>query len=190
MGASGRHHEVTRGVGFAMNAHSSVRSPRARYRRGLVTIFLVAAAVHLSGCAHGRQLGSYRPIGASSWYGDSTEDGLAVLLRMSGEDAIQAVERVLRVQGYSPTSASGSPLLVRTDPRSLGADTTLVVTAQVLPVDLPEPGASVVLQATYSVPSRRLRNAPVLQRPGETSPLYEKLKMIARALRESRGRAP
>ena len=143
-----------------------------------------------TGCAHGRQPGSYLPVGASSWYGDQTDDGVTLLLR---EDAGAARERVggaLRAVGYEVKQAADSQQALRTSPRQLGGDTTLVVEAQIIPVELPEPAASVVLTATYSVPSRKVRNAPVIQRPGEVSPLYARFRPIVDALRVARTHAP
>ncbi len=144
----------------------------------------------LTGCAPGRQPGSYLPVGASSWYGDQTADGVTLLLR---EDAAAARARVggaLRAAGYDVERAADSRGVLRTSPRRLGGDTTLVVEAQVIPVELPEPGASVVLTATYSVPSHEVRNAPVIQRPGEVSPLYARFRPILDALRGTRAPAP
>lgn len=150
----------------------------------------VAAAtlgiVSLMACSHGRQPGSYLPVGASSWYGDQTLDGVALLLPGDVGPARELVGRALRVAGYELESAADPRRTMRTSPRQLGGDTTLVVEAHVTPVELPEPAASVVLTATYSVPSQHVRNAPVIQRPGEVSPLYARFRPILDALRESR----
>ena len=146
--------------------------------------------VSFTGCAHGRQPGSYLPVGASSWYGDQTADGVTLLLR---EDAGAARERVggaLRAAGYELKQSADSRRVLRTSPRQLGEDTTLVVEAQIIPVELPEHAASVVLTATYSVPSRKVRNAAVIQRPGEVSPLYARFRPIVDALRGARAPAP
>lgn len=144
----------------------------------------------LVGCAHGRQPGSYLPIGASAWYGDRTEDGVTLLLYMEPGVAMERVGDALRSAGYEVERPTDDRRTLRTAARPLGGDTTMVVTAQVSLVELPEVASVVVLTATYDVPSRRLRRAPVIQRPGETSPLYGRLGTIADVLRTPRTPVP
>ena len=66
----------------------------------------------------------------------------------------------------------------------------MVVTAQVIPVELPQVASSVVLTATFDIPSRGVRNAPVIQQPGTVSSLYGRLRTVGERLREPRAPAP
>jgi len=160
------------------------------HRRALSALAAVLGAAIIGGCAHGRRSCSYLPVGACSRYGDRTEDGVTLMLRLDADAAMERVQGALRATGYDVERPAGKRRVVQTAARALGGDTTFVVTAEVLPVELPEPASSVVLTATYSVPSRRLHEAPVIQRPGETSPLYGRLRTIADTLGRSRAPAP
>lgn len=167
-----------------MNA--SVPSPPLA-RRALVAAFVLLAVTLISGCASARRPGSYLPIGASSWYGDSTNDGVVLLIHERSNVAAQLAEEALNSSGYRLDSSQRDPRVLRTLPRTFAGDTSVVVAVEIISVALPEPGASLVLRGTYSVPSRRVRNAPVLERSGASHPLYAHLQDIARAIR---ARAP
>jgi hypothetical protein len=178
--------------------HRRYRLPRyvsgfPRRHQGSLPGFGLAVAVMCAlsaGCAHGRTGGSYLPVGASAWYGDHTEDGVTLLLRQEPETTIARVRDALRAAGYSLTDTLGTRRTLRTAARTIGGDTTMVVTAQIIPVELPEPVSSVVLMGTFDVPSRRIRAAPVVQRPGEVHPLYAHLRAIGELLRRSRPPSP
>lgn len=145
--------------------------------------------VLIAGCAAGRVPGSYLPVGASALYGDETEDGVVVMLRQDAHTALEAVRAALESSGYRVADSAPERLRLRTRARPLGGDTTIVVKAEVIPVELPEPAASIVLTATYSVPSHRIRDAPLVQRPGEVDPLFGQLRAIAETLRRQRAPA-
>jgi hypothetical protein len=155
----------------------------------LRTLAFVLGTTVVTGCAHGRQPCSYRPVGACAQYGDRTDDGVTLLLRMEVAAAVDAVAAALRATGYHVEHSDSERGTLRTAARRMGGDTTLAITAQVSPVELPEQAASVVLTATYSVASQRLRNVRVIRRPGETSPLYDRLRAVADTLRTSEGPA-
>lgn len=158
---------------------------RVRVRRSSLALVAMLGAACV-GCAHGRQPGSYLPVGASAWYGDRTADGVTLTLPLDAGAALDAVGGALRAAGYGVERPTGARHVLRTAARRIGGDTALVISAQVIPLGLPEPSSSVVLTATYSVPSSRLRDAPVVQRPGERNPLYGRLRAVADTLRRSR----
>lgn len=155
-------------------------------RRALAAAFMLFAITQTSACASGRRPGSYLPIGASSWYGDSTNDGVVLLVHAKSNVAAQMAEDALRRSGYSLDSSNRDRLVLRTIPRTFGGDTSVVVSVEIIPVELPEPGASLILRGTYSVPSRRIRHAPVLERVGESNPVYAHLQSIAGLIRDAR----
>lgn len=137
--------------------------------------------ITLAACAPHRVPGSYLPVGASALYGDRTEDGVVVLLRSRSDDARMAVRSVLESNGFVVEDASARAM--RTRPLLMGNDTSVVVQVEIIPVQLPEDASSVVLTATYSVPSKGVGDWPVIRRRGETSPLFERLRSIGQALR-------
>jgi len=153
----------------------------------LVAVF---GAMVLTACAHSRRPGSYLPVGATAWYGNSTNDGVAVTLRRDSAAAASAVLGDWRATGYSIDRAASGTQGLRTLSRMIGGDTTMQVTAQILPLELPDPGASVTFTATYDVPSRRILRAPVLQRPGESNALFGMLQALGDSLRARSVRAP
>ncbi|WP_310571014.1 hypothetical protein [Gemmatimonas sp.] len=103
-------------------------------------------------------------------------------------EAMDDVGAVLREEGYLIDAESSKEAELRTEPLAVGGDTTLVVRAQFLAVELPAPATSIVLTATYSVPSRQIRNAPVLQRANTTNSLYTRLRAISSRSRRLEGR--
>ncbi|MBD0319569.1 MAG: hypothetical protein ICV87_04500 [Gemmatimonadetes bacterium] len=145
----------------------------------LAPLLLVLGA----GCAHGRRPGSYLPVGASAWYGDRVADGVTLVVPLAREAAERASVRGLRAAGYDVPEAAGGATL-RTSARALGGDTTLTLAVQLIPVQLPAPGASIVLTGRYSV-GERVRNAPVLQRPGERNPLFDRLRAAGDSIRRA-----
>ncbi len=140
----------------------------------------------LGACAHGRTAGSYLPIGATAQYGNRTNDGVTWTLSMTAERAVDTLSASLRTAGY--VIASRTDRVLRTAPQVVAGDTTMVVVVQVLPIEVSEPASSVVLTATYSVRSRQLRDAPVIQRPNTISPLYTRLSALADTLHRPRTR--
>ncbi len=141
-----------------------------------------------AGCAHGRSARSYLPVGASAQYGAHTNDGVTWMLARPVHEAMDDVGAVLREEGYLIDAESSKEAELRTEPLAVGGDTTLVVRAQFLAVELPAPATSIVLTATYSVPSRQIRNAPVLQRANTTNSLYTRLRAISSRSRRLEGR--
>lgn len=141
-----------------------------------------------TGCAHGRSARSYLPIGASAQYGAQTNDGVSWMLARPVQEAMDDVGAALRAEGFLIDADLSTEAELRTEPRAVGGDTTLVVRAQFLAVELPAPATSIVLTATYNVPSRRIRNAPVLQRANTTNALYARLLAISSRSRRREGR--
>jgi hypothetical protein len=151
-------------------------------RRSTAAVVVVV----LIGCAHGRQPRSYLPVGSAAWYGDQTSDGATVLLHQEAGAALERLRGALRTAGYEIEHSANPKRALRTTPRQLGVDTTMVIEVQIIPVELPEPASTLVLTGTYSVPSLGIHNAPVVQRSGEANPLYARFRRIVEALRESR----
>ena len=146
-------------------------------------MFAVGAATLLSvGCAHSRRPGSYLPVGASSWYGDSTADGVKATIPVESDDAKPFVESALVSTGFSFQPSPWRGLRMETLPRKLGADTTMVVKVQIMRVELPGRASVIVLTGTYSVPSRRLHNAPAIQPIGTSNAPYQRLREIILAV--------
>ena len=162
--------------------------PLRRHRATLALVLCVAGTS--SACV--RTPRSYSPVGASALYGDRTEDGVTLLLHLEPPAAMARVREELQATGYelADTAADGAGQTVRTRAHVVGGDTLMVVTAQVIRVELPEVVSSVVLTATFDVPSRGVRNAPVIQKPGTVSPLYARLKTVAERVGGSRAPAP
>ena len=159
--------------------------PQTSFRRHVAPLLLVLAA---AGCAHGRRPGSYLPVGASAWYGDRVADGVPLILPLAREAAERAAVQGLRAAGYDVPDATGERTL-RTAARPLGGDTTLTVAVEIMPGELPRPGATLVLTGRYSV-GQRVRNAPVLQRPGEQNPLFGRLQAAGDSIRRAAERTP
>ena len=146
---------------------------------------LLAAALSpaFGACAHGRRPASYLPVGAPAQHGDRTRDGVVLLLRAAEADVRAAVAHGLAVNGYAVASAGPSGRVLETAARALGGDTTLTVRAEVTPEDPSGGGVVVVVTGRYSVPSARIRNARVVQRPGERDALYARLGAVADSAR-------
>ena len=159
---------------------------RRSSRQSVAIALVLAAAAMSAGCSHGRTLGSYRPAGAGAWYGDRTQDGVTLLLRLEPDAAIARVRRTLQAAGYILTDPHDARATLQTLGRVVGGDTTMLVTVQVIPLELPEAASSIVLTATFDVPSSGVHNAPVIQRPGEENPLYGRLRALSDLVRESR----
>ncbi len=115
---------------------------------------------------------------------------MTLLLRLAPDAAIARVRTALSTSGYSLADTRDARAKLKTVARVIGSDTTMVVTAEIIPVELPQSASSVVLTGTFDVPSRGIRNAPVIQRKGEINPLYGRLRAIADLLGASRAPAP
>jgi hypothetical protein len=149
-----------------------------RLRHSLL-VLAPSICLALGGCAHGRIPVSYLPVGAPAQYGDRTLDGI-VLLFSAPEATVRAgVARALEANGYEILSNHTTSRILETAARAVNADTTLAVRAEIIPEDPSGGGVVVVLSGTYNVPSSRIRNARVVQRPGEQSPLYRRLGVVA-----------
>lgn len=147
------------------------------------TAVLIVSACLTTGCAHGRSARSYLPVGASAQYGANTNDGVTWTVARPVELTVDSLTTILQTAGYQVDERSASTRGLRTMPRVVGGDTALVVRAQFIAVELPAPGTSIVLTATYSIPSRQVRDAPVFQRKDTTDPLYARLLAIAATAR-------
>lgn len=116
---------------------------------------LALCAILATACAHGRRPASYRPIGAPAQYGDSTMDGVVLMLTASEDRARRAIVEALRSTGVELT-----------------------------PLDQTGGSTVVVFTGRFNVPSRRIRDAWIIQRPGESNPLYRRLGAIADSTRK------
>src|SRR6185437_12013607 len=85
-------------------------------------------------------------------------DGLTVASRLDAADARGAAIRALRSNGFDIDGAATSGWDVRTRARRIGADTSMIVSALVTPVDLAPTKAMVTLSATISVAHTRIHN--------------------------------
>lgn len=151
------------------------------FRHGAVCAI---AAVSV-GCAHARTPGSYLPIGATAWYGNQTNDGVTLLVRLELPAALARVRDALRSAGYqlAESSTDVAQKRVRTTAHRVGGDTTMTVTVELIAVELPEAASSVVLTAVYDVPSRGVRGAPAVQPRGTVNVLYGRLRAVAERIR-------
>lgn len=151
---------------------------------------LAVCGVLATGCAHGRRPASHLPIGAPAQYGDSTMDGVVLMLSASEDRARRAIADALRSTGFQAAWENPDARLLETSVREVAADTTMRVRVELTPPE--ETGGSTVLVFTgrYSVPSRRIRNAWIIQRPGEVNPLYRRLSAIADSTRKFLAASP
>jgi glyoxylase-like metal-dependent hydrolase (beta-lactamase superfamily II) len=102
---------------------------------------------------------------------------------MSAQAAVARVDSVLRDQGYDPRHERG--FILRTRPRALGGDTTLVLVAEVTPYELTAGSAAhavVALTGRYSVPSRRIQEALIHAGPQAPSALWARVQAVGAAL--------
>lgn len=144
----------------------------------------------LSACAHGRRPESYLPIGAPAQYGDQTRDGVVLLLDASEPRVQEAAARALTANGFLDVRRGKAGRVLETGARTTGGDTTLTVRIEITPPDPSGGGTVVVLTGRYSVPSARIRDAHVIERPGERSPLYATLGVVGDSLRRFIAAAP
>ena len=152
----------------------------------IATIYALALAGSImlaTGCIGPRTARSYLPIGADAHYGNRSNDGVTWTVAQSVNVVMETVEKALRGEGYDVDALSSKGRALHTAARTIAGDTTMSVTVQFLPIELPEPGCSVVLTATYSVASRNVKDEPVLQRPNSTSPMHDRLVKLGMVLR-------
>ncbi len=148
---------------------------------------VLAAALPLVfvACAHGRNPTSYLPVGAGAQFGNRTEDGVVMQLAAPEASVRAALARGMIANGFEVLVDGPEDRVLETRTRAIGGDTTLVVRADVTPEDADGGGVVVVLSGTYGVPSARVRNARVVQRPGERNTLYARLRAVADSTRSS-----
>jgi hypothetical protein len=150
-------------------------------RRGhLATLALIATGV--LGCVPVRPA----PVAAPE-VTDSSSDGVIVSLQLAAAAAHDAVIRALHANGF--TIASASSQTIRTDRRQTSPDTLLIVTATVVPVELPNARSYVTLSGTYSAgqsnaTSQVTRAADAVRGP------WRYLSAVADSLRQIAKRAP
>lgn len=101
---------------------------------------------------------------------------------LSVDATVDTTVAVLKARGYAVESRRGARTL-RTRPRLVGGDTSLVITAQVIPVDMPDVSAMVALSATYSVSSLGIRDVQVQHIAGSTDNMWMRLRELEDALR-------
>jgi len=150
----------------------------------LLALVAVAVVVSTAGCVH------LPPMAArAQGTDDSTprvSDGVTVSMALPVGAAIDTTVGVLRAQGYVIEDRHGTRGMLRTRARLLGGDTSLVLTAQVIPVDLPDVASIVAISATYSAPSLGIRDVQVQHVAGSSDNLWLRLRDVADALRQVR----
>ena len=136
-----------------------------------------ALGIALSGC-FSSGVGSPRsetaPVGIS--------DGAVVTLPVAASAAVARADSVLRAHGYEPRRERS--LAIRTLPRTLGGDTSIVLLAEVEPYEL-SPGDNhsvVAITGTYSIPSLGVRHALIHAGPQVPSALWDRVQAIGAAL--------
>jgi hypothetical protein len=152
--------------------------------RPLLVLVMAAAAVTAGGCVHG---GS-RAAAARTADADTSHpsDGLIVSMVMGVEAAVDTTASVLEGLGYVIENQSDSRGTLRTRPRPVGGDTSLVIMVQVIGVDLPDVASMAAISATYSVPSLGIRGAQLRNVPGTSETLWMRLRDLEHALRQRR----
>lgn len=110
-------------------------------------------------------------------------DGVVLTLTASEDRARAAVARALHSSGYEAEWASPSARTLESSILTLAADTLMRVRVELTPPELAGGSTILVFTGQYSVPSRHIRNAWVIQRPGESSPLYHRLGALADSTR-------
>lgn len=151
----------------------------------LVAVFGLSLAF-TTGCAHG---GASRATHSTGPAPVHPSDGITVPVALPLADAVDATIDVLEAIGYEIAARRRDGTL-RTRPRVVAGDTTLIVTAQLFAVDGPRPHSLVALSASYSVPSGGARNAQVTNAPGAPATLWAQLRRLEAALRQLRPAAP
>jgi hypothetical protein len=148
-------------------------------QRTAVCSFLVAiASIVVVGCAHLPAVGQQ----ASESGAPRASDGVVISMHLPVAVVVDTTVGVLQSRGYVVEGRRGERTL-RTRPRLIGGDTSIVITAQVIPVDMPDVSAMVALSATYSVSSLGIRDAQVQHLAGSTDNLWARLREIEDALR-------
>jgi len=136
-----------------------------------------ALGIALSGCLSigaGSSRSETAPAGIS--------DGAVVTLAVAASDAVARTDSVLRAHGYEPRRERS--LAIRTRPRTLGGDTTIVLLAEVAPYEL-SPGdihSVVAITGTYSIPSLGVRHALIHAGPQVPPVLWNRVQAIGAAL--------
>jgi hypothetical protein len=146
-----------------------------RIRVGLTVAVLSIATI---GCAHLPAVGTQ----ATDSGAPQASDGLVISMSLPVDATVDTTLAVLTARGYAVENRRGARTL-RTRPRVVGGDTSMVITAQVIPVDMPDVSAMVALSATYSVSSLGIRDAQVKHLAGSTDNLWKRLREIEDALR-------
>lgn len=142
---------------------------------------LAISVLLLTACAHGRRPASYLPVGAPAQYGDRTADGIALLLAAPDTVVFMAVTRALTSNGYGLERVSSRQL--RSAPRAIGGDSSVLAQVDIIPEDRSGGGVVAVVSGEFDLPSAGIRRARVVQRPGERSPLYARLRQVADSVR-------
>jgi hypothetical protein len=142
-------------------------------------VLLVAVCTFATtGCAHLPAVGQQSADSGAS----RASDGLVISTSFTVAAAVDTTVGVLRSRGYIVDSRRGARTL-RTRPRLIGGDTSMIITAQVIPVDMPDVSSMIALSATYSVSSLGVRDAQVQHLAGSSDSMWARLREIEDALR-------
>ena len=117
-------------------------------------------------------------------YGDSTMDGVVLMLSASEDRTRRAITQALRATGFAAARSSPTTRVLETAFHSVATDTTMRVRVTITPPEQAGGRTVVVFTGRYSVATRGIRNAWIIQRPGESNPLYQRLSAIADSTRQ------
>ena len=154
-----------------------------RHIRPVTVVGLLS--VLATGCAHG---GASRAAPSPGPPAVRVSDGVTVTVALPLAEAVDATIDVLEVAGYAIARREKGEL--RTRPRVVAGDTSLVVTAQLFAVDRPRVHSMVALSARYSVRSGGPRNAQVTNAPSAPATLWAQLRRLEAGLRQLTPAAP
>ncbi|MEP6618881.1 MAG: hypothetical protein ABJE47_06190 [bacterium] len=150
---------------------------KLRPRRALAAF----SAVWGIGCVH-----LPVPNAGAAPVGPQPSDGITVSVPLAMDAAIDTTVSVLRSRGYTVQNLRGNRQTIRTAPRFVGSDTGLMITAELVPVDVPTIATVIALSATITVPSLGIRDAQVQHVAGTPDGIWIRLREVEEVLRRIR----
>ena len=141
--------------------------------RTLLATVMIAPV--MAGCNAGRQVDSYSPVFASSFYGDRTQDGAILTLDMSKDEAMEFVDGSLRSAGYELRDLDNRGRRIASISVEGAVMTVTVEAAEVKGLD----ESIIMLTAIQQSAAPGSRPVPVIQKPGEADPLFARLQSLA-----------
>lgn len=117
-------------------------------------------------------------------------DGLNIATVAAPPRARDAAMRALQANGFTIDARNSSASMIRTAARSIAADSSIVVTALITPVDLAPTQSMITLSATLSVPTVGIRNAQLRWTPASHEGPERFLFLVRDSLRQLAAPAP